>query len=114
MYHYNKLVRDNIPDIMLQKGKKLTYHAANSEQEIWYHLMKKLQEEINSFSVRQSLTQYVDIIDVLNEIQTFRNFEDTEVQAHREDKNAQLGGFNQHWILENSEEKFGDDYIDIV
>ena len=45
---YNKLVRDNIPEIILNNDQKSSYHIATDE-EYKNKLLEKLQEEVSEF-----------------------------------------------------------------
>ena len=40
---YNKLVRDNIPNIIKENGEEPIYHTLNDE-EYWDALLKKIQK----------------------------------------------------------------------
>jgi predicted house-cleaning noncanonical NTP pyrophosphatase (MazG superfamily) len=113
MNHYNKLIRDKIPEKAQSAGKKLTYHAAVAEEEFWYLLKSKLQEEITEFLNDQSQEQFADILDVLDAIGTFKKFDPEEVQVIRQNKKIELGGFEKKWVLEQSEESMGEDSIDL-
>jgi len=46
--HYPKLVRDRIPEIIQQEGKRAYIHIASSA-ELEGALVKKLQEEVDEF-----------------------------------------------------------------
>ncbi|MCC2630485.1 MAG: hypothetical protein K0S38_294 [Candidatus Paceibacter sp.] len=107
MIHYNKLIRDNVPELMQKKDKKIQYHAAGSEQEFWSVLMRKLQEEMNEFEKEPTMEQYIDILDVIDEIARAKNFDLKELKALREQKNIEQGGFEKRWVLDESPEEIG-------
>jgi predicted house-cleaning noncanonical NTP pyrophosphatase (MazG superfamily) len=107
MIHYNKLIRDNVPEIEEKKGKKIVYHAATTDEEYWRALMQKLQEEIDEFGQRPEPDRFTDILDILDAVIEFKKFDEKELQALRENKNSQMGGFSRHWILDQSEEEIG-------
>ena len=45
---YNKLVRDNIPDIIISNGGTCKYRQANERERLMY-LKTKIEEEMNEF-----------------------------------------------------------------
>ena len=68
--NYNKLVRDNIPEILQEKGKEFVGHTANNREEFFTKLKEKLQEEVNEFLERPCAEEIADIhynIDTINE-----------------------------------------------
>lgn len=101
--HYNKLVRDNIPDQLDAKGIEYEKRIAN-DAEFRDELFKKLNEEIAEFNeaiemgdqakITEELT---DIIEVINAIKTLPGFENTE--SVRQQKLADKGGFEKRIIL---------------
>lgn len=112
MLHYNKLIRDKIPDRELKEGKQITYHAASTDEEVWFMLRTKLQEEIAEFGDDATMEQIADVWDVLEAIMKFKKFDEKEVNAIRENKRIELGGFDKHWVLELSEESMGENMLD--
>jgi predicted house-cleaning noncanonical NTP pyrophosphatase (MazG superfamily) len=108
MIHYNRLIRDNVPEMVKRKGKKIEYHQAAVDEEYWYVLLAKLQEESNEFAKDSSMEQLGDIIDVIDAIIAFKKFDLKELRALRENKNNELGGFEKRWVLEKSEEEIGE------
>jgi predicted house-cleaning noncanonical NTP pyrophosphatase (MazG superfamily) len=108
MIHYNKLIRDNMPQIMQQKGTKIVYHEAEADGEYWAALMRKFQEEITEFEQAPSVDQVADILDVLEAVIDFKKMDKKELQALRKDKQNTFGGFTKGWILEQSEEEVGE------
>jgi predicted house-cleaning noncanonical NTP pyrophosphatase (MazG superfamily) len=108
MIHYNKLIRDNIPEQLQKQGKKISYHQAQDEKEVWYLLMSKIQEELNEFNAKPTIDTYVDILDVVDEIARVKKFDLQEVKARREQKFSELGAFEKHWVVEASEVPLGE------
>ncbi len=105
--HYNKLIRDNIPDIAESKGKKLVVRRIQTDQEYWAKLKVKFQEEINEFGESQNMDTLVDILEVLDAIIEFKKFDVKELRALKENKRIEFGKFSKRLILEQSDEEMG-------
>ncbi|MBV1821012.1 nucleoside triphosphate pyrophosphohydrolase, partial [Bacteroidales bacterium MSK.15.36] len=61
---YNKLVRDNIPEIIEKDGKKFDIRYAQKEELISL-LEAKLQEEAKEFSEDKNLEELADLMEVI-------------------------------------------------
>jgi predicted house-cleaning noncanonical NTP pyrophosphatase (MazG superfamily) len=70
--YYNKLVRDNIPDIIKGKREKCEVRPITDIQEFQQELFKKVKEEALSLSMARTreefLDEYADLMAVLEEI----------------------------------------------
>lgn len=98
---YNKLVRDKIPEIIKQKGGTALTHIADDE-EYWVKLKEKLQEEVDEFSENSTREEIADILEVIDAICKFKNFNKKEVEGIKRKKNIERGGFKEKIILEES------------
>ena len=65
---YNKLVRDLIPEIIEQSGKKCKWHKARDEA-LPSYLGKKLVEEAKEFQENPSNEELADIMEVVRTIE---------------------------------------------
>ena len=101
---YNKLVRDNIPNILTQKGKTFTSHVAKNKEEYQVKLMEKLQEEVDEFLVEPSAEEIADILEVLDALSHTIGTDLSEVMAEKEAKAASRGRFYDGHILESVED----------
>lgn len=62
---YNKLVRDNILEIISNNNKKSSYHIATDE-EYKNKLLEKLKEEVCEFITDKNEEELADIFKLLN------------------------------------------------
>lgn len=63
--HFNKLVRDNIPEIIKASGQECKYDILTDDLQYIDALEAKLLEEVNEYLESHSVEELVDIIDVL-------------------------------------------------
>ena len=97
-----KLVRNKIPEIMKQKGKKPSTHIA-SDEEYWSKLKEKLQEETAEFNKNSIEEEYVDILEVLEAIKEFKGFDEQSLKDLKKKKVEERGKFKDKIILEGAE-----------
>jgi predicted house-cleaning noncanonical NTP pyrophosphatase (MazG superfamily) len=96
---YNKLVRDNIPEIIEKDGRKAVYHEL-SEHEFIVQLDKKLNEEVKEYQQDKSLEEMADILEVLYALCKARGCTIEELEAKRMEKLKKRGGFIKKIYLE--------------
>lgn len=106
MIHYNKLIRDKIPENKLQEGKPIATHVA-SDEEYWPKLLAKLQEEIDEFGERVDVESLADVFEVLDAVCQFKNIDISDVRARKENKKLEQGSFEGRVILDSSPEEIG-------
>ena len=91
-----KLVRDNIPDLIMKEGGRLNYAAAQDEEFFKSLLKGKLIEEVNEYlSSDDSLEELVDIKTVLDYLIGSRLPEFKELF---EQKFKEHGGYEKRFI----------------
>ena len=101
---YNKLVRDKIPEIIIENGKQpITYVA--SEQEVKEMLYKKLIEELGEFKETPIEEELADILEVIDGIAKVFNLDMNKVKNIKLDKKEKRGGFEERIFLEKVIEK---------
>lgn len=96
---YNKLVRDNIPEIIENAGKKFDIHYANVE-ELVSLLEAKLQEEALEFSQDKNLEELADLMEVIFGLSSALGYSEEDLLKKREEKKLERGGFKEGIVLE--------------
>ena len=111
---YNKIVRDNIPEIIKEKHEKaiVKYRVITDKKELIKALCDKMIEEVNELAKTldetdlEYMSELCDVHDILNEIDTISidNAEDArKLHAVRRDKVGKRGRFENHIFLESVE-----------
>lgn len=101
MKHYNKLVRDNIPGIIVSKGQSANTRVLD-EAEYIRELINKLGEEYQEFLGDRTIEELADILEVLYALaDTISSRE--ELDYVRMQKLAERGGFSRRIFLESVE-----------
>ncbi len=99
---YNKLVRDKIPEIIEQDGKKCTMRVLNDEDYI-KALDAKLDEELAEYHKDQNVEELADLLEVLYAVAEARGFTKGELEAVRLEKADKRGIFKEKLFLETVE-----------
>ncbi|MBQ7140717.1 MAG: nucleoside triphosphate pyrophosphohydrolase [Bacilli bacterium] len=99
MKEYNKLVRDNIPEIMIKNNAKPITRILSDEEYI-KELNKKLLEEVNEYLSDENVEELTDIEEVLLAILKYKNVSETEFNNIRQQKVLKRGAFNKRIFLE--------------
>lgn len=98
---YNKLVRDNIPEIIRKKGGMPIFHVAE-DMEYWQKLLAKLLEEFTEFKADESLEEFADILEVVEAIALYKKFDQKIIEQTKVKKAEERGKFNKRIILDES------------
>ena len=97
-----KLVRDKIPEIIENSGRKcVTRRLQESERKDFF--FKKLQEEATEFFEKPSVQEAADMYEVFLCILRNWNIDFSNVVNHAYDKRQDKGSFDRSIILENVE-----------
>ena len=100
--YYNKLVRDNIPEIIKSNGEKPVIRILN-DNEYKTELEKKLNEEyqeVLNAKGEERIEELADMIEVIKYLAKIENSTLDEVIAIANKKNAKNGAFNNKVFLE--------------
>ena len=81
----NKLVRDNIPNIIEQKGDKPDFVILDS-YDYYNELKKKLSEELTEFNESDDILELCDLVEVISAILDYRNINGKEFEEMRSKK----------------------------
>jgi len=93
---YNKLVRDKIPQIISDQGKKCKVYVAVSD-DYRQRLKDKLTEEVEEFLQDPCVEELADIQEVLLSIAEVNKW---DLEGTRVAKNLTRGGFWRRYILQ--------------
>ncbi|WP_099189321.1 nucleoside triphosphate pyrophosphohydrolase [Tepidibacter mesophilus] len=95
---YNKIIRDKIPEIIDNAGKKFDTHIVTDEEAISY-LDTKLDEEVKEFHEDNNLEELADIMEVLFSLAKKMGYSEQDLLDKRIQKKECNGGFDKNIIL---------------
>ena len=95
---YNKLIRDNIPNIIANDGKEYNIKQLNDEQYIKY-LNKKLQEELDEYYENDNIEELADIVEIIYAILNHHGVSRERFEELRLKKRKERGGFENKICL---------------
>ncbi len=102
MVIYNKIVRDKIPEIMLEKGEKPNIEILDNERYI-KELDKKLNEEVKEYQESKEIEELADIMEVIYAISNARGCSEEQLNSKRSEKLKKRGGFKKRLFLISKE-----------
>ena len=100
--NYNKLVRDNIPDIIEQNGEKPVIEFLNNndyKKELLNKLKEECNEVISAENQEELLNELADVYEVLNALAHIQNKSMGDVVKIAEQKKLKRGGFEKKIYL---------------
>jgi len=100
---YNKLVRDRIPEIIEQSGKKCSIHRVEG-YDFLVALDNKFIEEFEEFKKVRTIDELADLIEVFYEYLEYFYLDDQAIERQRKLKYNKNGGFKKKIILEHVDE----------
>jgi predicted house-cleaning noncanonical NTP pyrophosphatase (MazG superfamily) len=101
---YNKLVRDKIPQVIEESGKKCSIRTADKEDH--YRLLEtKLQEEVQEFLQDKNLEELADVMEVLFGLAESLGYSEGDLVKKRIEKFEERGGFKEGIVLLSVDEK---------
>jgi len=95
---YNKAIRDKIPELIENSGKRGIVKQL-SDEEFLPELEKKLNEEVNEYLSSGDIEELVDITEVINRILELRNVCRKDFNSIRLEKMKTRGGFYRNYFL---------------
>ena len=102
---FNKLVRDNIPNIIESNGEKAITRILGDEEyrvELYKKLLEDSQEVINSQDTEDTLEELADVLEVLKSIAELENRNLDDVIEIANQKRLKRGGFSKKIFLEKT------------
>ncbi|MFC7113796.1 hypothetical protein ACFQH2_00690 [Natronoarchaeum sp. GCM10025703] len=96
---YDKLVRDEIPEIIHKSGETPIVHVAD-DVEYGERLADKLGEETAEFRESGDLDELADVLEVIRAICRHRDVEFEHIETIREEKASERGGFSDRIVLD--------------
>ncbi|HPJ03790.1 MAG TPA: nucleoside triphosphate pyrophosphohydrolase [Candidatus Limiplasma sp.] len=97
---HQKLVRDQIPDIIQRSGASAVVRRL-SEEDYREALNQKLLEEVNEFLEDENPEGLADILEVIYAILALKTLSFSALEELRQCKQQKSGGFAQRWFLES-------------
>ena len=94
-----KLVRDRIPEIIIEDGRTPIYHIADTE-EYKRELFKKVIEELNEFREDPCVEEAADLVEVVYALLEAHKYYLFDVAEAGMKKNSIVGSFARGVILE--------------
>lgn len=95
---FNKLVRDNIPNIIKNEGY-LPRIETLSDDRYLAELDIKLNEEVKEYQESKELEELADILEVIYAICNAKGHSIDELMKIKNDKHTSRGGFSQKIFL---------------
>ena len=99
---YNKVVRDKIPEIIAESGKKSNIKQLDDTSFV-AELEKKLIEEVNEYSESKDVEELADLLEVIYRISELRGINSDELDEIRKDKAEKRGKFESNLFLIDAE-----------
>jgi predicted house-cleaning noncanonical NTP pyrophosphatase (MazG superfamily) len=104
---YNKLVRDNIPDVIEAAGGEAEIRVLSSD-EFETELLKKVGEEASGLTSTENredlIKELADLEAVIDEIRELKGITDGEIEAAKKSNFEKKGGFKKKLFLVWSED----------
>ena len=99
---YNKVIRDKIPEIIADSGKKCNTKQLD-DKSFLTELEKKLTEEVNEYSESKDVEELADLLEVIYRISELRGVNSDELDKIRKNKAEKRGKFNSNLFLIDAE-----------
>lgn len=101
---YNKLVRDKIPQLIEESGRKQTSRILN-DKEYFDALVDKVVEEIEEFRTSKIEEEIADVYEALDCLVKFKGYEPMHIDYIRLIKREARGSFLEKVLLEEVDDK---------
>lgn len=101
---YNKLVRDNIPQIISSKGDIADYSTL-TDGEMLPELNKKLKEEFDEYMLSGDIEELADMLEVMESIVKIKGVSIQSFYDIKTDKSIKNGSFEKKIFLKSVDSK---------
>ena len=99
---HNKAIRDKIPEIIAESGKKFNLKQLDDESFL-AELETKLTEEVNEYAESKDVEELADLLEVIYRISELRGVSSDELDEIRKDKAEKRGKFDSNLFLIDTE-----------
>lgn len=96
---YDKLVRDDVPDVIDRAGETPVVHTAD-EAEYERRLLEKLDEEVTEFRDDRNVEELADVVEVVHAIRAHYGITEERLERVRSEKANARGRFEDRIVLE--------------
>lgn len=100
---YNKLVRDRIPEIIEESGKRCKVRVLDDEEYLRM-IDAKLDEELAEYHKDQNIEELADLLEVIYAAVSARGYDAKQLEEVRAAKAEERGGFQKRLLLVETEE----------
>lgn len=94
----NKLIRDNIPDIIRANGGSCEISVLD-DQNYRKELIRKMHEEIDEFDKDDNIEELADIFEVFSALIELKGYRFECVQREAQEKRQKNGGFSKRYYM---------------
>jgi len=101
---YNKLVRDSVPEEIIQSGDSCVHCVLEDEDEYRFALDEKLDEEIVDYQISKDISELSDVLEVIHAIVEARGMTFEELDEMRLKKREKRGGFTKRFLVKEIHE----------
>jgi predicted house-cleaning noncanonical NTP pyrophosphatase (MazG superfamily) len=102
MKKHNKAIRDKIPEIIEESGKKYNLKQLD-DTSFLAELEKKLIEEVNEYAKSKDAEELADLLEVIYRISELRGVSSDKLDEIRKDKAEKRGKFDSNLFLIDEE-----------
>lgn len=102
---FNKLVRDNVPEIIRAKGEEAVTKILEGDEfkkELYKKLLEESNEVITAEKVEDLLVELADVLEVVQAIAELNGKKLEDIMEIARQKKAKRGGFQKRVFLEKT------------
>lgn len=99
---YNKLVRDRIPEVIKNTGKKFKTRILNTEEyitELKNKSFEELEEYVNTNNDEDAVEELADLLEIIHALAEYHGASIETVEEVRKQKAEKRGGFKEKIFL---------------